>query len=449
MSVEALTVAALVEDGASALRTLYSQGVTSHDFPIYEEEFEWIEKRIARKKTINWRVFRQKFPDFDKVIPSESIKDLAAELKEERAFEEVNALMASLSERLEKDTALDLAVEARDKLGLITRQFSPMSYSVLEDWREDVDEMKRWMKLAKAGHPVGLTTGFVHLDHHWGGFLPGQTILILGRTGEGKSLKTAAFALNAKLQGANVGLFTPELSRHETKCRIHTLASARKDIQRACGLERSFRNRALMFRRGFNIKSYAKFCEHFESLPGRLHLLSGTHRHDQMTVGFIENMIVELALDLVIIDPIYLLKPVRVWKDNPYATVGSTAEAVENLAERYNIPIVITNQANRQGPQGDAPHKDRSFNSDAPAQLSDYVLGVKHLSDENRMICRCSKSRFGQEFRYEIQLYPNTGVVRELTPLAGNYYNGTDEPDEEELREMVGTATKGKAHDED
>lgn len=450
MSVEALTVAAVVEDGAPALRTLYAAGVTSRDFPIYEEEFEWIEKRLSRRKTLNWRVFRQRFPDFEKVIPSEGVKDLAAELKEERAFEEVNALIATISERLEKDTALDLAVEAREALSVITRQHSPMSDFILEDWREDIEEMRRHMRAAKAGAPIGLKTGFIHLDHHLGGMLPGQTILVLGRTGEGKSLKVAAMGLNAKLQGGNVGIFTPELSKHEVKCRIHTLASARPEVQKAVGLERSFRNRALMFRRGFNLKSYQRFCEYFETLPGKMHLLSGTHRAEQMTVGYIEDRIVELALDLVIIDPIYLLRPVRVYKDNPYATIGSIAEAVERLAETYNIPIVVTNQAHRQGgAQGDAPHKDRSFGSDLPAQLSDYVLGVKHISDENKMICRCTKSRFGQEFRYEIDLYANTGVIRERTPLAGNYFNGKDaDVDDDELREMVKGAVGTEDDDE-
>lgn len=427
MSVEALAVAAVVEDGAPALRTLYASGVTSQDFPVYSEEFDWIEKRIMRKKTLNWRVFRARFPDFEKILPRESTKDLASELKEERAFEEVNAMLTTLSERLEKDNAIDLAVEARETLSSITRAHSIASDFVLEDWKDDVDEMRRFMRLAKTGTPIGLSTGFAHLDHHWGGMLPGQTILVLGRTGEGKSYKTTAMALAAKLQGANVGIFTPELSKHEVKCRLHTLASARPEIQQACGLKRSFRNRALMFRKEFNLKTYARFCEYFAELPGKTHLLSGTRRHDQMTVGYIEDRIVELALDLVVIDPIYLLKPVRVYKDNPYATVGSIAEAVERLAETYNIPIVMTNQAHRQGgAQGDAPHKDRSFGSDLPAQLADYVLGVKHISDENKMICRCTKSRFGQEFRYEIDLYANTGVIRERTPLAGSYFNGSD-----------------------
>lgn len=449
--VEALTIAALVEEGAVALRTLYANGVSSQDFPIYDEEFKWIESRLAKQKTVNRRVMRQRFPDFEWTgIPSESVKDLAAELKEERAFESVNNMLATLGERLERDNALELAAEARELLTSITRQHSPLSDHLLEDWVDDIAEIRRWRAAAKAGAPIGLKTGFAHLDHHWGGLLPGQMQLVLGRTGEGKSLKTYAMGLNAKLQGASVGIFTPELSKHEVKCRVHTLASARKDIQKALGLPRSFRNRALMNREGYNLKSYATFCEYFkEELPGKMHLLSGIGRHDQMSVGYIEDRIVELELDYVIIDPIYLLKPVMVYRDNPYATLGSTAEAVERLSEMYNIPITITNQAHRQGGgAGDAPHKDKSFGSDLPAQLADFVLGVKHLSDESRMICRCTKSRFGQEFRYEIGLHANTGAIRELTPLEGNYFNGKGDMDEEELRDMVASAQKGKGDDD-
>jgi DnaB-like helicase C terminal domain len=435
MSVENLVISVLVEDGASVLRTLYANGVTIQDFPVYDEEFDWIEKRLARRKVLNRRVFRQRFPEFEWSLPKEPTKDLISELKEERAFEEVNTLIAGLSERLERDNAIDLATEAREQLSRITRMHAPMSDSILEDWREDVADMKRHMRLARAGAPVGIKTGFKHLDHHWGGFIQGQMICVLGRTGEGKSYKTAVFALAAKLQRANVGYFTPELSRHEVKCRIHTLASAKASIQEACGLERSFRNRALLFKRGFNIKSYERFCQYFdEELPGRIHLLTGQHRGQKMTIGYIEDRIVELGLDLVIIDPIYLVKPIRIYRDNPYATVGTIAEATEELAERHSVPIVITNQANRQGPQGDAPHKDKSFGSDLPAQLSDYVLGVKHLSDENRMIVRCTKSRFGQEFRYEIDFWPNTGLIRELTPIKGSYLTD-DDPDE--ARELI------------
>lgn len=457
MSVENLTIAAVVEEGSSAMRKLYAAGITAADFVLYDDEFKWIERRLIAKKTLNRRVFRQRFPDFEWALPREDIKDLASELREERAFEEVNTLVATLANDLRADNAVELANTARETLSRITRQHSPMSDVVVEDWQGHITDMKNAMKLAKMGKPVGIQTGISFLDHHWGGLLPGQSVLVLGRTGEGKSYKTTIFALNAKMQNAKVGVFTPEMSPHEVRCRLHTLASAIPEVQKAVGLDRSFRNRALLFKRGFNIKSYERFCRYFdEVMPGRIHILSGVHRREQMTVGYIEDRIVELGLDLVIIDPIYLLKPVRTYRDNPYAEIGSVAEAVEALSETYNIPVVMTNQAHRQGgAQGDAPHKDKSFGSDLPAQLADYVLGVKHISEENRMICRCTKSRFGQEFRYEMKLLPNTGVYDVLTPLSGNYFNGKDDDFDRELQDAIAESggvkmpKKGSKSDDD
>src|SRR5690349_20495540 len=121
MSVEALAICAVVDEGAPALRALYAAGVTAQDLVIYDPEFAWIERRLVSKLTLNRRVFSQRFPDFEWMPPSESTKDLAMELKEERAFEEVNTLIASLSERLERDNAIDLANEAREHLSMITR----------------------------------------------------------------------------------------------------------------------------------------------------------------------------------------------------------------------------------------------------------------------------------------------------------------------------------------
>ena len=445
-SVEHLALCALVRDGAPSLRSLYAAGVTENDFVLYSEEFKWIERRLMSKSSLNQRVFRARFPDVEWMLPDASIKELAGELKEERAFEEVNALIEEVASDLATDNAVSIANKARERLSEITRSHTPGGDVLIEDWHDHVANIKNAMKLRKAGMSVGLKTGFPHLDHHWGGLMPGQLVLFLGRTGEGKSYKTMIIALEAKLQGANVGVFTPEMSQHEVRCRLHTVASAKKEIQEAVGIDRAFRNRALMQMHGFNVKAYERFCAHFAELPGRIHLLSGLRRAEQMTVGYIEDRIVELELDLVIIDPIYLLKPVRRYRDNPYAEVGATTEAIERVCEGYGVPIIITNQAHRQGgSKDDAPHKDRSYGSDVPAQLSDYVLGIKHLSEENMMICRCTKSRFGQEFRYELDFFPNIGVWDLRTEIGGSYFNGTDPVTTDQVRRAVQTARKGRA----
>lgn len=440
MSAEALTITAVVEDPA-ALRKLYAGGISYRDFPEYEEEFRWIEKRLGSKKTVNRRVFRQKFPEFEwPGVPKESIEDLAAELKEERAFEEVNAIVATFAETLERDNAVELATQMRERLSLVTRHFLPMSDIDLDDWQDTIAEMKQGMLLAKQGIDPGIPTGFAHLDHHLGGWMPGQFIEVLGRTGEGKSLKTTRFGWTAKKHGFNVGMFTPEMSKHEVRSRYHTLASADKDVQKAVGLERSFRNRALFFRRGFNLKMYEKLCRHLkEDYQGSFHMLSGLHRAEKMSVGYIEDRIVELELDLVIVDPIYLLQPVRTTQSgNEWQETAWTAEALHFLSERYNIPIIFTNQAHLANAKDDAPHKSDNFGAKGMLHLADYVIGVKHISEDNRMIVRSSKSRFGEGFRYEVKFYANTGVIKELTPVVGSYFNGKDhDVEEDELEAMV------------
>ena len=446
MSVETLTIAKIVDDGASALRRLYSAGISTSDFVLYDDEFRWIERRIAQRKPLNRRTFRQKFPDFEwNGVPSDDISDLAAELKEERAYEELAKVLSTIGDNLERDNALDLAIQMREHLQNVTRKYHPMSDIELDsDVAGVIEEMRKGMALAKAGLTSGIPTGFPHLDHHWGGLMPGVFIEVLGRTGEGKSLKVNHMAWEAKKAEYRVGMFTPEFNQHEARCRYHCIASADPVVQREVGLERSFRHRALLFKHGFNLKTYQRFMEYLRDTPGRMHLLSGTHMRDKMSVGYIEDRIVELELDVVFVDPIYLLKPVRMTREgNNWQEVAWTAEALHHLSEQYNVPIVFTNQANdkqKGSAREDAPHKSDSFGSQSMTHIVDYVLGVKHISEENHMICRGTKSRFGQNFRYELALFANTGVIKQKTPIKGNYWNGHEDANDEDLKEMVESA---------
>lgn len=450
VSAEVLAIASVVEDGAAALRKLYAEGVSYKDFVVWEEEFRWVEKRLAQRKPLNRRVFRQKFPEFEwPGVPVESIEDLCQELRDERAFEEVSGIIGGIAENLQRDNAVELAVQAREQLAVVSRSFLPMSDVDLDDWEDAIEEARQGMILARQGITQGIPTGHAHLDHHLGGLMPGQMIQVLGRSGEGKSYMLVSLGWSAKKHNFKAAIFSPEHSKHEVRCRYHTLASADKGVQKAVGLERSFRNRALLFKRGFNLKSYERFCRYLkEELPGRLYLLSGTHRPEQMTVGYIEDRIVELELDLVIIDPLYLLRPVRLSQGgNEYQEEAWTAEAVHRLSERYNIPIVFSSQAHMDKKE-DAPHKSDSFGSKSKVHLADYVLGIKHLSEENLLKVRSSKSRFGAGFRYDLAFYANTGVIKELTPLIGSYYNGRDEEaEDEELKEMIAAATAQELRD--
>lgn len=150
---------------------------------------------------------------------------------------------------------------------------------------------------------------------------------------------------------------------------------------------------------------------------------------DQMSVGYVEDRIVEHGLDLVIIDPIYLLKPVRTTKEgNIYQEVAWVAEKLHQVGESLNVPVVFTNQAHLDGNKDDAPGLDKSFGAKALLHLADYVLGVQHMSEEKLLIVRSNKSRFGESFRFQARFLPNTGYFEVLTPLVvSSSSSGDDE----------------------
>jgi hypothetical protein len=184
---------------------------------------------------------------------------------------------------------------------------------------------------------------------------------------------------------------------------------------------------------GFNIKAYKRFLEYInEEISGEINLFTKKWRLGKMSPGFIESRIEELGLDMVIVDPIYKLRSPR-RRSVRHEELQDTVDAVQDMCETYNIPIIITNQAHRlQGnARGDAPHKDSSFGSDAPAQESDHVIGVKHFEEERKLVLRCTKNRFGGNFRADVVFWPNVGKVQDVTELRTDYFNGREGSDEE------------------
>lgn len=444
MSVEALAITAIVKEGVGGLRKCYQTGISKDDFVSHEEEFAWIEERVANKLPINARVFRRKFDTFEWLPPDEPLIDLLRDLKDERAFTDVNSLLNSLSAELEVENAVAMAERARDILSQITRQFSPVSDAPLvSGWREHVEEMATLRTLAKNGAPPGIPTGLDWIDHHWDGLVNGRMIVILGRPGDGKTYLVNKFGANAIKHKYRGILFSPEMNKHEHICRLHTLLSADKDIQEELRLKHSFRNRALM-RGAVNPKTYSRFCEYIEGLGGELVLISGTNRRERFTTGFIEAKVDELQPDFVIIDPIYKLSSIKD-RDSRTAELSDISDALQDIAVSFNIPVIVSNQAHRQQTsKDDAPHKDSSFNSDVPIQNASHVIGVKHVESERRMILRCTKSRFGADFRVELDFHANTGVMRERDKPSTNYYNGNDDDfDEGDLEAIVKNANGG------
>jgi replicative DNA helicase len=438
VSVEAYVIAAVVDEGTP--KKAFQAGISAEDFEIHDEEWAWIIRRAESRKPITPRLFKSQFPEFDFILPREKLGDLIEELKQERAYLAISAGVDEILSDLDQENAIEKAMAMREILGDVLKLHAPHSdIHIKGGWETHYERVKQMGILRANGEIPGIPTGLPHLDVHWGGLQPQASILVLGRPGDAKSMLQAKLATEGAWGGYRMGVFSPEMTEHQHYARFHTMLSAKKEVQEALGLKGAFRNRALKDGHGFNMKSYRKFLQWMETeLPGEIFLFTQKYRSQKMNVGYIRTRIEDLGLDGVIIDPIYKLKPPR-RRGNKWEELQEITDSLVDLAHEFNIPMVMSNQANRAlvGKRGDAPDSGSSFGSDAPVQEADTVIGVKHHSEEKLLKLRCTKNRHGEPFSFSCRFLPNIGVMQDVTPIHTDYLNGYDPEKVEELSDVL------------
>jgi hypothetical protein len=215
-------------------------------------------------------------------------------------------------------------------------------------------------------------------------------------------------------------------------------------------MTKAFRNRALLDGQGFNYKTYRRFWQWVGEQPGAMVLFTQKFRRQKMTPGYIESKIDDLGLECIFVDPLYKLNPSERMSSRVghWEKLTTITDELQALAEGQNIPVIAANQAHRQqGNKGDAPGKDTSFGTDAPVQEADHVVGVKHMSDEKKLILRCTKNRFGQDFRVELKFIPNIGIMEDVSYRDPHYYNGHEDGMEDKVKRAVDELEKEMKHD--
>jgi hypothetical protein len=443
VSVEAMVIAALVDEGSP--KKAFQVGVTTEDFEIHDEEFEWIIRRAEQRKPISPRLFKRQFPEFDFILPKEHLGDLLDELKQERAFLAVTSALDEIytgDDPLSQENAAEKAILLREMLGDVLKLHAPHSdIAIKGGWESAYQRVKQLSILRANGEAPGIPTGITHFDHHFGGLQPETSYLFLGRPGDAKSFTLAKLIIEGAWAGYRMGMFSPEMTEHQHNCRFHTLLSAKREVQEALGLKGAFRNRALkdgVLTKGqmWAFKNFLKWLD--DNMKGEIHLFTQKYRREKMNVRYIESRIEDLGLDAIFVDPIYKLKPPRK-RGNRWEELGEITDALIDLSHTFNIPVIMSNQASRalMGKKGDPPDKDSSFGADSPVQEANCVIGVKHFSDERVMKYNCSKNRDGEPFRFTAKFHPNIGILEDVTPVTGDYFNGFDPEKASELHEVM------------
>jgi len=253
----------------------------------------------------------------------------------------------------------------------------------------------------------GVTTGLTELDNHIGGFHKGELVIIIGGTGEGKSIILLNCATAAYLDAHSVIYITMEMSENDVLIRYHSRISGLNHNKIRKHKLDPFEERELYskiitntlkkpdrekFKKWFASQSlkkitvdelYAAVAKNFKFKDSRLYFL------DLMKDCTIEKIEIEIkqlmrghTYDAIYLDHLNTIETSH--KSNNWVRdIGIIARRLKNLAKELNVPIIIPCQMVSKKEGEEITAEDTKY-AKAVAENADWVIGFKQ-SEEDKM----------------------------------------------------------------
>lgn len=261
------------------------------------------------------------------------------------------------------------------------------------------------------GKILGLETGFTELDMHTRGLMPQWLVVIQGRNGQFKSWVLAHMIKHLFLQGKNLALFSCEMTLEEFETRIHSLAL---DIQP--------RNLDLG---DITSGEYNRMQEYLEDIKsgkkgGKLIINDNPHSLDAIE-NDIEQILQKHPLDAIFIDAVYELTGPGGTERERFANIAKGCKA---LAKKYEVPVIVTIQANRDFAKANPSAKKETsgsgssaYGSDAWNQICDVMMILHRTPDHEPFHFSdfvMDKFRHGPKVDYMLKINLKEPVVAQV-----------------------------------
>ena len=217
-----------------------------------------------------------------------------------------------------------------------------------------------------------ISTGFKELDEKLVGLKRGEElVVIVGRTGQGKSWMGLKFALAAALQGERVGIYSGEMSLQQLQERV--LCCAKQEYTSTS-------------------EDAMKFIEEHKPY---IQILTQKELRRKANVNDLEAMIVRNKLSMLVIDQLSLMEDVTSGYNLPTRLqYGNITMDLFALSIKYGIPIVLLVQSNRNGANNNlGPELENIAESDAVAQNATRVVSMK--KEDGVLTIKLVKNRYG------------------------------------------------------
>jgi len=195
----------------------------------------------------------------------------------------------------------------------------------------------------------GVTSGLRALDDALALFRGGQSIVLAGRPGMGKTAVALCMAKGAAMAGKGVAFFSQEMPRRDLAQRLlsdviwsSTTPIPYRDIRRH-GVQ-NFRlddyQKSRLKDGQKRIRDWPLFIEDQSSMS-----VAGIYARCQELNHRLKKT--DQSLDIIFIDYLGLMKSSGNHKNNRVQEVGELSREIKQLAKRLNVPVVVLAQLNR------------------------------------------------------------------------------------------------------
>lgn len=312
---------------------------------------------------------KDEFPTFPLLAVDDSLDYLLDRFLAYRRYVHVEDMLQSAAEVLSGTNDHERAIQlVETSLSQIHSEGVP-GVSDLFLSRSPVDRYSQYLDdEAKAGSLLGLPTGFLKIDEATAGLQGGQLVTVIAPPKTGKSQVLLQTAINVHEAGYSALFQTFEMTNAE--CRD------RHDAMRSKVSYNRMRRRILTQPEK---NSFREMLEHMEDIEAQLTLSDSV---TGITVSALAAKIEQHQPDVVFVDGVYLMMDEQTGESNTPQALTSITRSLKRLAQRLDIPIVISTQTLLWKMRGGKVTADSVGYSSSFFQDSDVLLGLEEVEED-------------------------------------------------------------------
>lgn len=418
-AIEVLVISKILtcEDDDDTLSTLLSYSPDLY-FSAYKREIEFIHDQHTNYNIIPSAFnFLAQFPDFNIVQVTEPLEYLTAKLQDYRSYliliETFNKVK-DLGEGDVKDAWRYLSAQC-DAAAMLT-DTAPMD--IIKESEKRAELIKEYNKQQR------IPTGFAELDRMmYGGFSTVEELVVLiARTGSGKSWICTRFMESAQANGFPVAYYSPEMQSAYLATRFDTWRG-------------HFENNKLY--RGDYSDEYYAYLQSLQKSDTSAYVIEDKDFPDGVSVRTLEPFVKKRGIKLLIIDGIsYMVDDRKATRDQE--KYKNIALGLFQLSKKYGCAVVLVMQANREVKSKDdkgeiIPSLYNAEGSDQPARIATQAFGIRQIFDKHVLDIGALKARMADNrnpvFSYAWDI--NTGQTQFIPNddlSEGGSFGGTVSP---------------------